>query len=60
MSSFDVKSILRKNIAISDIWYKNSEEMCKHLRKVQLESTKGDKTMIYQHFDPAKKLTQRG
>ena len=54
MSSFDVKSILRKNIVISDIWYKNSEEMCKHLRKVQLERTKGDKTMIYQHLDPVK------
>ena len=54
MSSFGVKSILRKDIVTGDVWYKNSEEMCKHLRKVQPERTKGDKTMIYQHLDPVK------
>ena len=54
MSSFGVKSILRKDIVTGDVWYKNSEEMCKHLRKVQPERTKGDKTMIYQHLDPRK------
>ena len=46
MSSFVVKSILRKDIVTGDLWYKNSEEMCKHLKKVQSERTKGDKTMI--------------
>ena len=54
MSSFGVKSILRKDIVTGDVSYKNSEEMCKHLRKVQPERTKGDKTMIYQHLDPVK------
>ena len=41
-------------LLLGDVWYKNSEEMCKHLTKVQPERTKGDKTMIYQHLDPAK------
>ena len=54
MSSFGVNSILTKDIVTGDVWYKNSEEMCKHLRKVQPEHTKGDKTMIYQHLDPVK------
>ena len=51
MSSFSVKLILRKDIVTGDVWYKNSEEMCLHLRKVQPESTHADKTMIYQNID---------
>ena len=37
-----------------DVWYKNSEEMCLHLRKVQPERTNAARTMIYQHIDPVK------
>ena len=45
---------LGKTLLLGDVWYKNSEEMCKHLTKVQPERTKGDKTMIYQYLDPVK------
>ena len=54
MSRFGAKSILRKDIVTGDVGYKNSEEMCLHLRKVQHEHTRVDKTMIYQHIDPVK------
>ena len=54
MSSFGVKSILRKDIVTGDVWYRNSEEMCRHLRKVQPDRTKGNKNMVYQHIDPVK------
>ena len=54
MSSFGVKSILGKDIVTGDVWYRNSEEMCQHLSKVQPDRTKGNKTMIYQHIDPVK------
>ena len=54
MSSFIVKSVLRKDIVTGYVWYKNSQEMSKNLKKVQPERTKGDKTMIYQHVDPVK------
>ena len=54
MPCFGVKSIFGKDIVTGDVWYKNSEEMCKHLRKIKPEGTKGDKTMIYQHLDPVK------
>ena len=54
MSSFGVKSILRKNIVTGAVCYKNSEEMYLHLRKAQPERTHADKTMIYQHIDPVK------
>ena len=37
-----------------DVWYKNSEEMCLHLRKVQPERTHAGKTMIYQYIDSIK------
>ena len=48
------KSILRKDAVTADVWCKNSEEMCLHLRKVQPERTHADKTMTYQHIDPEK------
>ena len=37
-----------------DVWYKNSEGVCFHLRKVQPQRTHADKTMIYQHIHPVK------
>ena len=54
ISSFGVKSILRKDIVTGDRWCKNSEEMCLHLRKVQPERTHADKSVIYQHIDTVK------
>ena len=54
MSSFSVKSILRKDIVTGDVLYKNSEEVCLHLRKVQPKRTYADKAMVYQHIDPVK------
>ena len=53
-SSFGVKSILRKDIVANDLWYRNSEEMCLHLREVQPERTHTDRSRIYQHIDPVK------
>ena len=54
MLSFSVKSILRKDFVRGDVWHRNSEKMCLHLRKVQPKRTHGDKTIIYQHIDPIK------
>ena len=45
MSSFGVKSILRRDIVTTDQWFQNSKEICDYL------SIRGDHRMEYVHLD---------
>ena len=58
MSSFGVKSILRRDIVTQDCWFQNSEEVCNYL------SSRSDCRMSYSNLDPAKvnrnRLTKDG
>ena len=49
MSSFGVKSILKRDIVTWDAWYANKEKMCDHLRK---DPRSDEKMMDYQTVDP--------
>ena len=46
MSSFGVKSILRRDIVSHDVWFSNSVEICEYLK------FRGDKRMYYSTVDP--------
>ena len=58
MSSFGVKSILRRDIATQDCWFQNNEEVCNYL------SSRSHCRMSYSNLDPAKidrnRLTKDG
>ena len=46
MSSFDVKSILHRDVVGLDQWFADSKEMCRYLR------FRNDERMVYSNIDP--------